>query len=573
VLRARSGRKRYNVAMSLRVLVGVLASVLLVSSAFAGCSDETEQAAVTTSGDGGGGTGGTGGAGGVGGGGGVVVNECEVLGLPERAWLDAPDDKALYATAADLIIPTLDGDYSLKDRWTGCDAILFIQDNPRQNSSYDWPQALWSRDVDDLLARAPRNTRFFFSSTAVDQGEIDAAIAGLRSEIDTALAAMSEEDRLWWTGRIHYVAGSSRGLPGWLGSAMTSPGWGFGIDRFQRVRYIGSYGDPSRFNNNAGWFAPNLSMAANEVVQYNFEAEREAVLDAQNATVVSVFPGGPTSDGAPTDVTFPDAQTMAGFDSMELDMYMGCVGDGEFGDCPAWDYMSYVYLCDDPNDPDNCTVEIGRWITTYHREGRWVHDVSGLLPLFAAGGTFRLKFQCQNPYELKFDIRLFNQGKAERPTETTYLFDSFGVPFNSTYNDGFQPMTVDIPSDATKVELATIISGHGQNSPGNCAEFCVTSHHFFVNGSENVVTLSDADSPSACMDQVDQGTIPNQYGTWWYGRSGWCPGKEVPFEVIDITSQVNIGQTNTIDYEGYMNMLPYTGSATIRMRSWVIVSK
>ena len=37
-----------------------------------------------------------------------------------------------------------------------------------------------------------------------------------------------------------------------------------------------------------------------------------------------------------------------------------------------------------------CDYEVGHWITSYHREGRWVHDVSGILPIFAAGGKIRV---------------------------------------------------------------------------------------------------------------------------------------------------------------------------------------
>ncbi len=549
-----------------------VATSFVAALCFAGCSeDATEPVTTSTSSSGGsGGLGGTGGGGGAGGS--EPIDECELLGLTPRPFADAADDSALYATAADLTIATTEGDYNLKDRWTGCDALLFIQDEPRQTTSPSWPIPLWDRDVNTLFERAPKNTRFFFVS--VHSG-IDAltAIGGLEPKVDEALAAMTEEDRVWWSRRVHFITQAAGSLPGWLGAVMTHPRWGVGIDRFQRIRYIGSYADPTRYDNGLGWFAPNLSMAANEVVQYNFEAEREARLEAQGATVVNVFPGGTGSDGSATDVALPDAATMAGFDSMELDMTMACIGDGEFGDCPAWDYMSYVYICDDPQDPENCTTELGRWITTYHREGRWVHDVSGLLPLFSSGGTHRFKFQCQNSYEVKLDLRLFTQGKAAKPATATYLFDSFGVPFNATYNDGFQPMDIVIPAETAKVELASIISGHGMESPGNCAEFCVTSHHFFVNGTENVVTLSDADAQYGCMDQVDQGTVANQYGTWWYGRSGWCPGKEVPFQVIDITDQVTIGGSNTFDYEGYYNGQPYTGSASIRLRSWLILSE
>ncbi len=550
------------------VLVPATAALLMLA-----CTDSESAAPGPTGGSSAAGSGGAGGQGLTGGGGAAPTSDCELLGLPPRPFEDAADDDALYAVAADLTLPTTEGDYSLKDRWTGCDALLFIQDEPRQDAGSDWPTPLWERDVDDLLESAPKNTRFFFMSVQSEQADIDAALASLGQEVDAALATMTEEDRSWWLGRIHYVTQRARALPGWLGDVMTSPGWGVGIDRFQRIRYIGSYGDPTRWSDDEGWFAPNLSMAANEAIYYNFEAERDARLESQDATVVSVFPGGAGSDGSPTDADLPDATTMAGFDSMELDLTMGCIGDGELGDCPAWDYMAYVYLCPDPGNPDDCSVEVGRWITTYHREGRWVHDVSGLLPLLSEGGSHRFAFQSDNDYEVKLDIRLYNQGKAARPTETTYLFDSFGVPFDENYNDGFEPIEVDIPDDAAKVELATIISGHGMQSPGNCAEFCITTHHFFVNGEENEIELSDAGSQYGCLDKVDRGTVPNQYGTWWYGRSGWCPGWEVPMEITDVTDQVDLGATNTFEYEGYRNGSPYAGSATIRLRSWLVVSK
>ena len=133
-------------------------------------------------------------------------------------------------------------------------------------------------------------------------------------------------------------------------------------------------------------------------------------------------------------------------------------------------------------------------------------------------------------------------------------------------------MEVEIPSTATKVELATVISGHGQVSPGNCAEFCVTEHHFSINGSETVIELSNAGTETGCMDMVDQGVVPNQYGTWWYGRSGWCPGWEVPVERFDVTAQVSPGSTATIEYAGFKDGEPYTGSgANIVMTSWLTI--
>jgi hypothetical protein len=108
--------------------------------------------------------------------------------------------------------------------------------------------------------------------------------------------------------------------------------------------------------------------------------------------------------------------------------------------------------------------------------------------------------------------------------------------------------------------------------PGNCAEFCNTTHHFSVNGEENLVDFPNIGNQDGCLEQVAQGTVPNQYGTWWFGRSGWCPGLEVPMTTIDVTDQIDLGATNTFEYQGAYRGEPYSaGSARIDLRSWVVV--
>ena len=119
-----------------------------------------------------------------------------------------------------------------------------------------------------------------------------------------------------------------------------------------------------------------------------------------------------------------------------------------------------------------------------------------------------------------------------------------------------------------------MITGHGGADPGNCAEFCNTTHHFDVNGNEVMRDFPEAGASTDCMDKVAEGTVPNQYGTWWYGRSGWCPGKEVQLVMQDITAHVTPGEDAVVDYEGYYNGAPYpSGGANIVMSSWVVVSR
>jgi hypothetical protein len=500
---------------------------------------------------------------------------CEELGLPARSFEDAADDPALGAVAASFTVPTTEGDFDLRERWTGCDVYLVIQDEPAQASG--WPAALWERDGAELLGRSPRNAHYLFVSTGITADARRAALDALAAQLDDAYEAMDEADAAWWRGRVHFVTDATRSLPGWLGEVMRDPRWGVGIDRFQRIRYIGSYADPDRYDAAAGWFAPNLSMAANEAVAYNFESEREARLEAEDARVVTVFDQEEVSDPAWAgarafaDVELPSAAEMERFDAMELDLVLDCVGEGEYGTCPAWDYIVELYLCDE-GDPEACDRAIGRWITTYHREGRWVSDVTGLLPLLASGGTRRFAFYTQQRYAVSLSIRLSDQGRGVRPVEAHPLFTGGG--FGLDYNDTRGPVTVPIPADAARVELATMLTGHGGADPGNCAEFCDTSHHFFVNGHENVRSFPEAGAGLACMDSVDEGTVPNQYGTWWYGRSGWCPGREVALVTQDVTDQVTAGADATVEYLGYYRGEPYPGAgASIVLSSWLVVSR
>ena len=497
---------------------------------------------------------------------------CEKLELPERPFVQAESSTALYATATDFTLPTLVGDFHFEEEYSGCDTYLFIQDAPRQTvDEWTWDIGLWERDVDVLLERLPDNAHLFFLSVEQSEQVVLERIQAIRETIELQLFWMEEEKQQALRERIHYVTESVRSVQGWLGTSLRNPAWGVGIDRFQRIRYIGSYGDPQRYDSAVGWFAPNLSMAANEGVYYNFEAAREQRLETQDATVITLWDGEQLSGGRGyVEVELPDAQTMAGFDTAELDLYLGCVGAGEFGDCPAWDYIVDLYLCD-ADDPEICSTEFGRWITTYHREGRWVHDVSGLLPLIAQGGTRKFGFSTQQPYEVELSLRLFNSGKRARPEQAIWLFSGGG--FGLDYNDKYDPVEVEVPLDAAKVELAVAITGHGMSEPGNCAEFCDTTHHFLVNGTERVVNFPEIGNNHGCLEQVSEGTVPNQYGTWWYGRSGWCPGKEVSLRMIDVTDLIVKGETNSFDYEGYFQGAPYPGGASIVLSSWVVISK
>ena len=497
---------------------------------------------------------------------------CNALGLVAKPFTAGTGKSDLGAIASDFAVPTNHGDFHLAEVYSGCDTYLMVQDLPRQHQEHK--TSPWLSDMPELLKALPRNTHVLFASSMSDPKVANLSLQVLEQTIGQALAPMSEADQAHWRSHLHIVTVPIAAMPGWIGEAMRSPGWGVGIDRFQRIRYVGSYSDPTRFVAALDDFGPNLAMLANEPIYYNFEAKREAQLESENATVVPVFTAQPIDDDhgqkyGYAEVTLPDAETMATYDTMEIDLLQGCPGVGELGNCPAWDSTLSLKLCDQQN-PDQCETEIGRWISTYHRIGRWVHDVSPVLPLFKAGGKFRFAFYTDQTYQITLSLRLANRGSGMHPVQTSFLFK--GGNFDASYNKDRKPLSLKIPATAKKVELVSVITGHGMQEPGNCAEFCDTTHRFLVNGKAFERTFSEASSELGCMKKVDSGTVPNQFGTWWYGRSGWCPGRHVEMHRQDITAAVRAGGDNEFQYEGLYKGEPYPVSgAAIMMSSAVVV--
>ncbi len=106
----------------------------------------------------------------------------------------------------------------------------------------------------------------------------------------------------------------------------------------------------------------------------------------------------------------------------------------------------------------------------------------------------------------------------------------------------------------------------------------MTSHNFVVNKRfTNTRVFSNAGTPTGCADRVKTGVVPNEHGTWLYGRNGWCDGQEVEPWVEDITDQVKFGEkVNSISYHGYFNgkdPSPKTAPGYIIMHSFLVFYK
>jgi len=491
------------------------------------------------------------------------------------------DDIGPYGTtrhtlAEDAELPIADGTtWSLSANWTGCEQYIFIPDTLTRSPTDD--RSLWQRDLDDLIAGSPRNTHYVFVSAQRDEAATS-SIADMVDEIDDTLLELSPEDAAWWRDHLHVVGVEGREIGGWVeGVLLRGIGTdGFAIDRFQQIRGVGSYADVSRYDaalNAAGqWpFEGNLSYAAHEARFLEMEAQRQARMDAVNATVVPLWTGEVISQYADMEVELPSAADMATFDTLELDIDMRCPEPtaAEQGNCGAWDYIANLYVQDDAGE----WVEISRFITTYHREARWVVDATPMLPHLLAGGprTFRWSWAPEwnvQPTETRISLRLSDQGKGYKPRAATLV--ATGGSFGSTYNDGREPVEVPVSADAKKVELWAIITGHGAGT-NQCAEFCDHQHEFTVGTATHMASYPEAQVEDGCIAMIEDQMTPNQSGTWWYGRGGWCPGAPVLPFAVDVTSEVTDGVA-TVSYRGlYDDGLPPDGSGDIVLNAWVVV--
>jgi hypothetical protein len=504
---------------------------------------------------------------------------CAELGLPVAAFVENGTGTHRGEVAGDFTVPLVGGgEFNLRRRWSGCDVYAFVPDTI--SISEREPASVWTRDLDLLLQGSPRNAHYFFVSRQAADAGADLATSAMKARIDDLLGTLAPGDAASWRGRLHVVAGRAGTLAGWLQPLLTSGigKMGLVIDRDQRLRGVGNLSDVSRYDAavTTGWpFRSNLAYLQYEVQGANAQAVVNARLRSDGATVVPLWQGETLAAGfAEVDVTLPSAAQLQAFDTLEVEVTLGCPDAEavEVGNCGAWDYLARLTA------PGSGSAELARFITSYHRESHWVVDATPLLPLLAAGGVQRLRWDFApswntQPTRTWISLRFSNRARGMRPVSAIRLFG--GGDFGATYDVGRTPIGVPVPAAARRVELVAIVTGHGAGT-NQCAEFCSHQHEFTVRTSSTSGThrleFPDAGSQTGCIAQVVSGTTPNQAGTWWYGRGGWCPGQQVTPHVFDVTADVIAGGAATVEYRGlYAGAPPPDGSGTIDLASWLVV--
>lgn len=512
--------------------------------------------------------------------------------------LSVSSEAASYGKLAkDFSVATQSGRFQLSDQWNGCDSFVVFKNftvaagHPLKNLS-DLVKLMWSSRFEYLLQFSPRNTHYIFVSQNFSAEQRDRDVREIEANLNLALQPLPIAEQAYWRSRIHFVTEDTTSLgSAWIGTVGVES---FVIDPDQKVRPIG-IGAYSPLLQNGDFL--KLAMEA----QYSqFITQRARELAAQtHVKIVPAFQnevveaGWSSFGGTIKEVEFPSAEELKAYDKLSLDLELSCGGQNICvypSNQYYYDRVIDAFLCRDEADQE-CDIEIGRWVTPFGLGGRWVHDISGLRALVKDGGKKRIRFHTVDKYNVTLNFRFAKSGapseiaSAPKPFAIQEVYR--GGKLNAAFNQR-APYEFTVPEGTRKVELVTTTTGHGWGKDtANCAEFCVTDHEWTVNSSQKWVnSFQTAADQFYCFLSSAAGVVPNQPGTWYFGRGGWCPGQEVRPVVWDITAAVKngVGEVNALQYRALFNGQDYVPvpnpagaangyDAEINLRSYIVFSR
>ncbi len=505
---------------------------------------------------------------------------CAVVQIPVN-WTSASALSGPMQTVPNFSFPTLSGTYSFQNEWSGQDVYMFMFKYTDSSGSSN--SATWGQNPGKFIRNLPENMHLFYGSF---DNSYHNDVIQQRSSVLAGLTATEEEQ---WNDRIHYIDVDASNLGGGLGQMISSFNNPFfmGIDRFQLSRETGSlYAWTSQSNDPF-----HLSHEPNQwVAEFPVKIREQDpgvhaidVLDFQRHT--GGWGGGFSSF---TNSTFDLPDDISTYDTLEVYHEHACYerknryqnSDQSYGGCHEWDYLANLYICDASNS-SKCNTEIMRWITTYGREGQWLTDISPYLFMINDGEERRFKYGGANKGDLTVTFLFSNWGSGERAINATYAFS--GGQFDGTYNNESRydrQLNFTTPSWATKVEIVATITGHGFGKDNaNCAEFCDHQHYYTMGSNQIHEWHPIVYSNEGCENEVRNGVVANQFGSWPFGRAGWCAGQDVKQWTYDITDWVDnsTDNNNHLVYRGYYNGQEYVpsdgvgnGQRNIRAVIWVV---
>ena len=253
-----------------------------------------------------------------------------------------------------------------------------------------------------------------------------------------------------------------------------------------------------------------------------------------------------------------------GFERVLLLVRLECP---ESGLCDHWDRAGSLHLVESPGTEEEVRTELARFVTPYRVEMCQMIDVTPLAARLAGERTFTSFIDTWvgpgheqgEGWRTTVEL-LYLPGEPEETSSVIDVWPMRNITVGETDTDStvdaqIDPVLVEIPATATRVEAHLTTTGHSFGNTGNCAEFCQMRQDLYVNGERHSV--------NPWRDDCEHNWVSPQYGTWEYDRNGWCPGAIAVGHALDITEDVVLGAENEIDFdirlangEEYVNLAP-----------------
>lgn len=197
--------------------------------------------------------------------------------------------------------------------------------------------------------------------------------------------------------------------------------------------------------------------------------------------------------------------------------------------------------------PQVLRYELARYITPYGNglslgNGfTWTFDVTDYRPLLVdsvelAAGNW------QELLDMKF---LMIHGTPPRDVLSIQNIYSGSYTFGDPTHPidyYLTPRKMFIPPNTKTARWKSRVTGHGMDTPDDCAEFCPKEHYYKINDSLRFQQL-------VWRTTCDVNPVYPQGGTWVYSRSNWCPGAEVGTYDWEITPYITPGDSIKLDHD------------------------
>ncbi|MAQ47717.1 MAG: hypothetical protein CMD27_02410 [Flavobacteriales bacterium] len=248
---------------------------------------------------------------------------------------------------------------------------------------------------------------------------------------------------------------------------------------------------------------------------------------------------------------FPDGSDSYRKILMHYDMR--CSSSG----CSGWDYTTKIIILKENGVDDdgnsvfindqtlaNVVTPYGTYMQGNGTEGfspnwvqRYTYDVTDFAHLLVDSVKMRAFY---GGWSTGFNVTLnfeFIEGTPPRNVLNVQNLWS-GSNAYASMSDVLQDTLVFIPEEAKNSTMRVTISGHGQDGE-------------FTPGVNYYLQLDDEDlyTQEIWRDDCGEVALYPQGGTWVYDRANWCPGDKATTRKHELTSFLETGQNNLLDFD------------------------